>query len=115
MQQLQKNVSILFALGAVILLFSSVLVMEGVLWGKYAFALGGLLYLFSRYLMRYTGDDLRKRRLNRLYATTSILIVLAGWLQFKQDNSWILLLLVVALAEFYGNMRQHWYEKNPDA
>lgn len=101
-----------FIAGAVLLLLSSVLVMERVFWGKYTFAAGVVLFAVSRQRMLYTGSDIRLKRINRLYTFTSILLVVASALQFKNNEGWIVLLLIVAITELYTSMRLTHYEKN---
>lgn len=107
----QKILNIIFAIGATLVLISSVLVMEHVAWGKYVFASGVALFFFSRLKMVYTGPDFRLKRLNRLYFMSSLFLVIASCLQFRAYNAWIVLLLLVAILEFYTSMRASVYEK----
>ena len=108
----EKILNIVFAVGAILMLISSVLVMENVIWGKYVFATGVALFVISRSKMIYTGSDFRLKRLTRLYLLSSILLVVSATLQFKGNNSWIVLLLIVAISEFYTSMRATSYEKS---
>jgi Ca2+/Na+ antiporter len=108
----EKILNIVFAIGAILLLISSVLVMENVAWGKYCFAAGVGLFVLSRSKMLYFGNDFRLKRLNRLHFLTTALLVICSTLQFKGNNSWIVLLLVVAVTEFYVSMRASSYEKS---
>lgn len=106
-----KFLNLVFAIGAVLILIASVLVMENVAWGKYCFAVGVGLYILSRSRMIYIGDDFRMKRLNRLYFISSMLLVVAGICIFRGFGFWILLLLVTAITEFYISMRATVYEK----
>ncbi|MDD4922037.1 MAG: hypothetical protein PHS30_06110 [Bacteroidales bacterium] len=107
-----KLLNIIFAVGAILILVSSVMVMENILYGKYVFASGVFLFFISRLKMTYSGTDFRLKRLNRLYFLSSLALVIASCLQFRGDNSWIVLLLIVAILEFYTSMRASVYEKS---
>lgn len=110
-----KLLNTVFAIGATLVLISSVLVMENVVWGKYVFAVGVALFVISRTRMVYTGKDFRLKRLNRLYFMSSLFLVVAACLQFRGNNSWIVLLLIVAVTEFFTSARISYYEKNVGA
>ena len=107
----KKFLNTVFTIGAILVLISSVLVMEHVFWGKYCFAVGVALFMISRSRMTYTGKDFRMKRLNRLYFLSSMFLAVAAYLQFQNNNSWIVLLLIVAIIEFYTSMRFTFYEK----
>ena len=102
---------LLLATGAALVLLSSVLVMESVAIGKYFFAAGALFYIISRLQMKYTGDNYKIRRLNRFIYISSLLLVGICYLQFKGNNSWVVLLLITAIIELYTTFRVSWYEK----
>ncbi|MDP4278039.1 MAG: hypothetical protein Q8914_10475 [Bacteroidota bacterium] len=109
---IRKLKSVTFVLGAVLILVSSVLVMEHVQWGKYAFAIGAALYIINRKNQNYEGFDFRLRRLNRFNFINSILLVVISYLQFKDRNYWVILLLIVAILEMYATFRAEVYEKD---
>lgn len=108
---LKKVYNVLFMLGAILVLISSVLVMENVLWGKYVFAVGTALFIVSRMRSTYEGEDFRLKRLNRLYFLSSLLMLGISYMQFKGMKSWVAVLLMVALTELYVAIRISWYEK----
>jgi hypothetical protein len=105
-----KVLNIVFVLGAFLILVSSVLVMENVLWGKYCFAAGTVLFAIFRIKMTYKGDDFRLKRLNRFYFMSVLFLGIASYLQFKGYNFWVVLLLLVAILEFYTSVRASYYE-----
>jgi hypothetical protein len=107
----KKIVNIVFAIGSVLVLISSVLVMENVVWGKYTFAAGAALFVIGRMKMVYTGDDFRLKRLNRMYFLSSLFLVAVSYMQFKGLRSWVAVLLMVAITEMYTTLRASWYEK----
>src|SRR5659263_37437 len=98
---LKKVYNVLFMLGAILVLVSSVLVMENVLWGKYVFAGGTALFIVSRMRSTYEGEDFRLKRLNRLYFLSSVFMLGVSYMQFKGLKSWVAVLLMVALTELY--------------
>src|SRR5574344_46581 len=107
----KKIYNILFFIGALTLLISSVLVMENVTWGKYAFAGGTALYIVSRMRSVYSGNDFRLKRLNRMYLMSAFFMLAASYMQFENMRSWVAVLLMSALTELYTAMRLSWYEK----
>jgi len=107
----KKIINSLFAIGSVLVLVASVLVMENVAWGKYVFATGAAFFIFSRMKMTYNGDDFRLKRLNRMYFLSALLLVAASFMQFKGLRSWVAVLLMVAITELYTSLRASWYEK----
>lgn len=107
----KKIYNILFFIGALTLLISSVLVMENVTWGKYAFAGGTALYIVSRMRSVYSGTDFRLKRLNRMYLMSAFFMLAASYMQFENMRSWVAVLLMSALTELYTAMRLSWYEK----
>lgn len=112
---LKKVYNVLFALGAILVLISSVLVMENILWGKYVFAAGAAMFIVSRMRSTYEGDDFRLKRLNRLYFLSSLFMLAVSYMQFKGLKSWVAVLLMVALTELYVAVRVSWYEKENKA
>ena len=107
-----KLINIIFATGAILLLFSAVLVMENVTWGKYAFGIGGTMYVIARLKMKYIGEDARLKRLNRSYTFNAFIMALTIYLQFEGNNLWVILLFVIALTELFTTFRVAYYEKN---
>lgn len=107
----KKIYNIVFILGAIVVLVSSVLVMEGVAWGKYAFAVGTAMYIVSRMRGTYYGSDFRLKRLNRLNFLSALFMLGASYMQFEGMRSWVAVLLMVALTELYTAIRLSWYEK----
>jgi len=112
---LKKFYNVLFALGAILVLISSVLVMENVLWGKYLFAAGTAMFIVSRMRSTYEGEDFRLKRLNRLYFLSSLFMLAVSYMQFKGLKSWVAVLLMVALTDLYVAVRISWYEKENKA
>lgn len=106
-----KVLNIFFAIGLFLILISSVLVMENVSWGKYCFATGTALFALCRIKMVYKGEDFRLKRLNRFYFMSVLFLAIASYLQFKGYNFWVVLLLLIAILEFYTSVRASYYEK----
>lgn len=108
---IKKIYNLFFIVGAILILISSVLVMEKVLYSKYIFAVGVAMYIVSRMRSTYEGTDFRLKRLNRLYFLSSVFMLVASYMQFKGLNSWVAVLLMSALTELYVAVRFSWYEK----
>ena len=108
---LKKIYNIFFIVGAVTILVSSVLVMEHVLYSKYIFAVGVAMYIISRMRSTYEGDDFRLKRLNRLNFLSSLFMLGSSYMQFKNLNSWVAVMLMAALTELYVAIRFSWYDK----
>jgi len=106
-----KVYNIIFAVGSFLILISSVLVMENVVWGKYSFATGAVFYAFCRIKMLYKGNDFRMKRLDRFYFLSVLFLAIASYFQFKGYGPWVVLLLLVAIIEFYASVRTSYYEK----
>jgi len=88
------------------------MVMEHVLYSKYVFAVGVALYIISRMRSTYEGEDFRLKRLNRMYFMSSLFMLGASYMQFKNLNSWVTVMLMAALTELYVAIRYSWYEKD---
>lgn len=112
---LKKIYNIFFIVGAILILISSVMVMEHVLYSKYVFAAGVAMYIVSRMRSTYEGEDFRLKRLNRLYFLSSLFMLGASYMQFKNLNSWVAVMLMAALTELYVAVRYSWYEKDVKA
>ncbi|MDD2617716.1 MAG: hypothetical protein PHT87_02845 [Bacteroidales bacterium] len=104
----------LFILAAVLILISSVLVMEHYTWARFSFAAGVVLYIAHRAITAYRGDDFRLKRLNRMFAFNAIVFILAVYLMFKDSKSWVVALLIVAVVELYVALRSASYQKEND-
>lgn len=112
---LKKIYNIFFMVGAILILISSVMVMEHVLYSKYVFAAGVAMYIVSRMRSTYEGEDFRMKRLNRLYFMSSLFMLGASYMQFKNLNSWVAVMLMAALTELYVAIRISWYDKENKA
>lgn len=104
-----KNLS--YVVGTMLVLISAVLVMEHVQYGTILFAVGAALVILHKLWSQYRGDDFRLRRMNRYQFFSAILLVGCSYLQFKGLNSWVVLLLVVAVLELFLSFRITKYEK----
>lgn len=107
----KKIFNVVFILGSLVILISSVLVMEGIEWGKFVFAAGTAMFIVSRMRSTYYGTDFRLKRLNRMNFLSAFLMLAASYMQFKGMRSWVAIMLMVALTELYTAIRLSWYEK----
>lgn len=107
----KQLLNISYVLGALFILVSAVLVMEHVQYGNYLFAIGVALVILTKLWNQYRGDDFRLKRMNRYNLFSAILLVGCSYLQFHDNNSWVVLLLLVAVLELYISLRISTYEK----
>lgn len=103
--------SIFYVLGTLLLLVSAVLVMEHIRYGTYLFAIGASMVILNKLWNQYRGDDFRLKRMNRYQLFSAILLVGCSYLQFHDQNSWVVLLLIVAVLELFVSFRISAYEK----
>lgn len=103
--------SISYILGTLLLLVSAVLVMEHIRYGTYLFAIGASMVILNKLWNQYRGDDFRLKRMNRYQLFSAILLVGCSYLQFHDQNSWVVLLLIVAVLELFVSFRISAYEK----
>ncbi len=106
--------SVLYAAAALLLCLSIVFFFQGKEWAWYGFVAGGGFYLLYHLKYAYRGDDFRLRRLNRLFAYNVVLLVASGYLMYRGNNTFMVLMLLLAVLEFYRNWRAEWYEKHPE-
>lgn len=107
----KKVLDKLYVLGAILILFSSVLVMEKVKYSMFLFALGAILYIFVRMSNIYRGEDKNLKRLNRYYFLNVAFLILSSYLQFTGSSTWVVFLLIISLIEFYLSFREVIYDK----
>ena len=100
-----------YLLGTLLLLVSAVLVMEHIRYGTYLFAIGASLVILNKLWNQYRGDDFRLKRMNRYQLFSAILLVGCSYLQFHDQNSWVVLLLIVAILELFVSFRISAHEK----
>lgn len=105
---------ILYLLGAVLMIGAIILFMEGVAWAFYSFCAGAVLYLAFHLKHAYRGDDFRLKRLNRLFGFNVILVAGSAYLMYIGNNSFVVLMLLAALLEFYLSWRSDRYSKDDD-
>lgn len=111
----KQLLNISYVLGALLLLVSAVLVMEHVRYGNYIFAVGAAMVVLNKLWNQYRGPDFRLKRMNRYHLFSAILLVGCSYLQFHDNNSWVAMLLLVAVLELFISFRTSSHEKAIDA
>lgn len=103
----------LYILSALLMLMGIILNNETTLSvAKFVFCAGGVGYIVYRIKMAYRGEDFRLKRLNRLYAYCGALVILSAYLMYVGNNAFLVLMLMVALLEFYVSYRAEKYKKD---
>ncbi|WP_302545786.1 hypothetical protein [Coprobacter fastidiosus] len=78
----------------------------------YIFAAGAVGMTVARATNLYNGSNFRLKRLYRIELIVAIVTVGSAWFMFKQQNEWILLLLVAAFLQLYTSFMIPRVEKN---
>lgn len=121
MTQLSKWQSILFAVGALLILVGAVMGMVIRSVAPYVFAVGVLAFVGLQIQQRYEGDNLTIQRLRRIMLFSDVLLVGAAFLMFADygnplgldiitylnyiHNNWVVVLLLAALIQLYSVFR----------
>lgn len=109
---MNKLISALFAVGAVMTLAGAVTFMSGWLYAPYVYTIGATLFALAQINTFYRGENKNLRRLYRQQLLGAFFLVLAGALMFFSDqNEWILMLTVGAIMELYSSFRISHEEK----
>ncbi|MGL4992715.1 MAG: hypothetical protein ACRC6R_01055 [Bacteroidales bacterium] len=92
---------ILFPISALMVLFSSATYL--IKWDAtpYIFAVGAAGVAVAHLTNRYSGTNLRKKRLNGILGLAGLILVLASFLMFKGMSEWIICLLISAVLHLY--------------
>lgn len=97
-----RILNILFYISASAVLLASALYITQWSATPYIFAIGASGMAIARLSNRYQGDNIRLKRLYRMEAFSSLLIVAASYFMFKHQNEWFLLLFVAAILQLYA-------------
>ena len=121
MRQLSRVESIIFTIGAVLLVAGAAM---GLLWrdvATYVFAVGAVCFTSMQMLQRYEGDNFTIRRLRRIMLLSDVLILASAVLMFAGNGNplgldqityiyyirgnWVVLLLLAAVLQLYTTYR----------
>ena len=105
--------TVLYGLSAVLLCLAIVLFFQKVPWAVYLFIAGALGYLACHLKHAYKGGDFRIKRLNRLFVFNVLLLVGSAYLMWNGNNAFMVLMLLLAVLEFFMNWRADWYARHP--
>ena len=121
MKQLSKTQTVIFAIGALLMLAGAALGMFFRAAAPYVFAVGALAFVAMQVQQRYEGDDLTIQRLRRIMLLSDVLLIVAAalmfadygnpfgldqltWLQYIHNN-WVVVLLIAAVMQLYTVFR----------
>ena len=121
MKQLSKLQSIIFALGAVLMVVGAAMGMFVPGVAPYVFSVGALCYVSMQLLQTYEGSNFTIRRLRRIMILSDVFLLLTGLLMFLNNGNplqldhityvsyikgnWVPLLLIAAVLQFYTTYR----------
>lgn len=121
MKQLNDTESLIFLIGAVLMVVGSAanIFLQG--WAPYVFAVGAVAFVLMQLKQRYEGDNLTIRRLRRIMIISDICFLLSALLMFANQsnflnlqwayyvnyvhNNWVVALLVAAILQLYSAHR----------
>ena len=121
MKQLSKTQTLIFLIGAVLMVVgagTSILAWKG---APYVFAVGALCFASMQMLQRYEGSSVTIRRLRRMMLLSDILFLVSAVLMFASESNffglpylvyidyvyrkWVLTLLIAAVLQLYSTHR----------
>lgn len=121
MKQLSKLQSVIFALGAVLMVVGAAMGMFVPGVAPYVFSGGALCYVSMQLLQTYEGSNFTIRRLRRIMILSDVFLLLTGLLMFLNNGNplqldhityvsyikgnWVPLLLIAAVLQFYTTYR----------
>ena len=121
MKQLNKIESIIFVVGALLMLAGAIMGLFKLSWFPYVYAIGAIGFASMQMLQRYEGTNFVIRRLRRIMVLSDVLFLLTAVLMFANQgnalgldwiyylnyvkNNWIVLLLVAAILQLYTTYR----------
>lgn len=97
----EKVRNILLAVSALFILAGTALYLFHLPFTVYIFAAGAVGMTVARITNHYTGPNFRLKRLYRIEIIAALITVGSAWFMFKNQNEWILLLLVAAFLQLY--------------
>ncbi len=117
MRQLSRFESVLFAVGAVLMVVGAAAGVMRCTWAPYVFAPGAVLYVCIQLLQRYEGQNVAVRRLRRIMIFSDVLLLASALLMLASQgnplgldwvtyisyvrNNWVVLLLLAAVLQLY--------------
>lgn len=71
----------------------------------YIFSVGGAGVVIYRIATQYTGNDFRKKRLQRMFNIATMLYILVAYLMFTGRNYWVAVLVFIVVVELVVSFR----------
>ena len=121
MKQLNKAETILYLLGAVLMVVGSGANVFLQPWAPYVFAAGAIAFVLMQLKQKYEGHNFTLRRLRRILMTSDLFFILSAVLMFANMNNlfglgaifyveyvmnkWVVALLVAAVLQLYATHR----------
>ena len=113
MKQLNKIESIIFVVGALLMLAGAIMGLFKLSWFPYVYAIGAIGFASMQMLQRYEGTNFVIRRLRRIMVLSDVLFLLTAnalgldWIYYLNyvKNNWVVLLLVAAILQLYTTYR----------
>lgn len=91
--------SILFVFSYLLVVAGALCTIFGYSWSIYVFGVGAVVLTVVRFLTTPSTNDFRVRRLNRMQAISTVLLLATIYLMYKNYTSWGLPLTVAAIID----------------
>ncbi|WP_455497159.1 hypothetical protein [Coprobacter sp.] len=108
----EKIRNILLTTSALFILAGAGLYLLHLPFTVYIFAIGAIGMATARITSHYNGSNFRLKRLYRIETIAAFITIGSAWFMFKNQNEWILFLLVAAFLQLYTSFMIPRVEKN---
>ena len=103
---MNKYRSTIGTIGAILLLSGAIIQITRLMWARYLYLAGAILFAYTQITNRYEGQNLIIRRLRRQQMIGAALLILAGVMMLIWNrNEWVLCLTIAAVLELYTAFR----------
>lgn len=100
-----KTKNLLYLASGIITAVGALANMLNIEYSFYAFALGALGIILIRVTNLSDSSNIRIRRLYRIQAMGTILLIPAGYFMFRHNNAWVICLLLSAVFDLIVSYR----------
>jgi len=121
MKQLTKVQTVVFLLGAALMVVGAGSYLLSWAWAPYLYTIGALCFTSMQFLQRYEGTNIVIRRLRRMMLISDFFFLLSAFLMFASIsnflhvsqityvqfiyNKWVVTLLIAAILQLYSTHR----------
>lgn len=100
-----KTKDIIYFLSGIIVVAAAITHILNFPYATYAFAVGAVGIIYLRVTNLNSSENFRIRRLNKILAFSTILLIASGYLMFIKHNAWAVTLLLSAIFDLIVSYR----------